>query len=104
MKYLVTGHKGFIGSNLLKRLPTDVVKIESDIVNDDLLIIKHFLSKLLFLLLFPYFSYDYLEYPSFYLLLFLLVFYFLYAIHIKIYKIPRYIVNYVLYNKVKNNK
>ena len=35
MKYLITGHKGFIGSNLLKQLSDDVVKIESDIVNED---------------------------------------------------------------------
>jgi len=36
MKYLITGHKGFIGSNLLKYLSDDVVvKIESDFINDD---------------------------------------------------------------------
>jgi len=35
MKYLVTGHKGFVGSNLLKNLSGDVETIESDIVNED---------------------------------------------------------------------
>tara|TARA_Y100001963_G_C6764163_1_gene441290 strand:+ start:246 stop:1037 length:792 start_codon:yes stop_codon:yes gene_type:complete len=36
MKYLITGHKGFIGSNLLKHLSDDVVvKIESDWLCDE---------------------------------------------------------------------
>ena len=35
MKYLVTGHKGFVGSNLLKNLSGDVETLESWIVNED---------------------------------------------------------------------
>ena len=35
MKYLVTGHKGFIGSNLLKKLSGDVTTIEANIVDED---------------------------------------------------------------------
>ena len=35
MKYLITGYKGFIGSNLLKHLSDDVTKIESDFINND---------------------------------------------------------------------
>ena len=36
MKYLITGHEGFIGSNLLKHLSDDVlVKIESDWLCDE---------------------------------------------------------------------
>ena len=32
---LITGYKGFIGSNLLKHLSDNVTKIESDFINND---------------------------------------------------------------------
>ena len=35
MKYLVTGHNGFIGSNLLTKLSDDVVKLERDFLDDE---------------------------------------------------------------------
>ena len=35
MKYLVTGHNGFFGSNLLTKLSDDVVKLERDFLDDE---------------------------------------------------------------------
>ena len=35
MKFLITGHKGFIGSNLLKQLSGNVIKIEKDFLDND---------------------------------------------------------------------
>ena len=35
MKFLITGYKGFIGSNLLKQLSGDIIKIEKDFIDND---------------------------------------------------------------------
>ena len=35
MNFLITGYRGFIGSNLLKQLPGDVIKIEKDFLDND---------------------------------------------------------------------
>ena len=35
MKILITGYKGFIGSNLLRQLSGDIIKIEKSFLNND---------------------------------------------------------------------